>query len=238
MCDLDGGSDFEMDSGLDINSDTSEDTGFDEGISDSLESSVLDEMSDVPSELCETDNTESDFADLEDVPFEETQAESEAPLIQVEDASLGSDFQAENNAIYEQFKDDYESGNIELVQPEECDTKEVNAQDIVGTRYDDTVSEEEFWAHHGNSKEDFVELVSKVPEVKNQLEEGKTLDEIKTDETLRATAEQYFDENNMIRVYEDGEKYIFDGDGRHRVTIAQEYGQDIPVKIIREVKDK
>lgn len=212
-----------------------------EGFSDGLDSSEMSGTSET------TDSNDNAFEGLDSVP--ETQIDEsecvnnteinwdELPA-KVEDASLGSDFQAENNAIYEQFKEDYEGGTVKLVEPEEgAIEKEVNAQDIVGVRYEDDVSEEEFWAHHGNSKEDFEELVSKVPEVKNQLEEGKSLEEIKEDENLRATAEQYFDENNMVRVYEDGEKYIFDGDGRHRVTIAQEYGQDIPVKIIREVKD-
>ena len=59
---------------------------------------------------------------------------------------------------------------------------------------------------------------------------------MRQDPGLGACASQFFADDNMIRVYKYGRKYIFNGDGRHRVAAAQELGIRIPVKIIKIVK--
>lgn len=139
--------------------------------------------------------------------------------------------------IYEEFSDGIASGSLVLEEPDpDAAIDWADANDIVGARYYDDVSDEEFWNHHGNTKEMYQELASKVPDVQTALDSGRSLDDLRQDPDLGACASQFFTDANMIRVYKYGGKYIFDGDGRHRVAAAQELGILIPVKIIRVAK--
>lgn len=141
------------------------------------------------------------------------------------------------DGTYEEFTDGIASGSFVLEEPELGEeTAWAYADDIVGSRYHDDVSNEDFWSHHGNTKEMYCELVSKVPAVQIALESGRALDELRQDPELGACASQFFSSDNMIRVYKFGGKYVFDGDGRHRLAAAQELGIRIPVKIVRVVK--
>jgi len=134
--------------------------------------------------------------------------------------------------LYGQFEQNLFSEKLDM-QKSESDLEErwVNAADIHGARYHDDVSDEKFWSHHGNSKEIYMELASKIPEVREQLASGHSLEDIKADEKLRACASQYFSPDNMVRAYQYGDKYMFDGDGRHRVMAAQELGHEIPINV-------
>ena len=88
-----------------------------------------------------------------------------------------------------------------------------------------------FWNHKSNTKEDYMNLASKLPEVQEQLNSGKTLNEVKEDPELRDCARAYYDPDKMVRVREnDNGDYEFEDDGRHRVAAAQELGYDIPVQ--------
>ncbi|MCD7865208.1 MAG: hypothetical protein LUG54_04195, partial [Clostridiales bacterium] len=98
---------------------------------------------------------------------------------------------------------------------------------------------EHFWNHHANTKDDYMDLASKLPEVQEQLANGVSLDEIKQNPDLRDCAAAYYDDDKMIQVIKTENGYEFQDDGRHRATAAQELGYDIPVKIINEdVKGK
>lgn len=152
------------------------------------------------------------------------------------DVSLGSAFQKKDAALYSQFQSACAGGSVALEPTGNSDsTTWVSARDIAGARYHDSTSEEEFWSHHGYTKSDFAELASHIPQVKSQLDSGISLEQIRQDPTLSATASQYFDTKNAVRVYQYGDKYIFSGDGRHRVAIAQEYGYHIPVRVTHVV---
>ena len=88
-----------------------------------------------------------------------------------------------------------------------------------------------FWNHHGNTKEDYMNLASKLPEVQEQLASGKTLDEIKQNPELHDTAAAYYNPDKMIHVYQDENGYHFEDDGRHRLEAAKEVGCDVPVRV-------
>ena len=94
------------------------------------------------------------------------------------------------------------------------------------------MDDENFWNHHGNTKEDYMELASKLPDVQDRLKSGERLEDLYSDPDIGATAYQYYDPNKMVRVEErsDG-SYEFLNDGRHRVAAAQELGHEMPVKI-------
>ena len=94
-------------------------------------------------------------------------------------------------------------------------------------------SGENFWNHHGNTKEDYMKLASKLPEIQKELDAGKTFDEIKENPDLHDALIAYYSDDKMIRVIQDKNgSYQFEEDGRHRVMAAQEFGYKIPVNVV------
>ena len=107
----------------------------------------------------------------------------------------------------------------------------VNASDIDMT-YAQGMDSEQFWNHHGNTKEDYMRVAERIPDVQQALNSGKSLDEIKQDPELKDTAHAYFDPENMIKVEQQADgSYSFADDGRHRIAAAQEMGYEIPVEV-------
>ena len=109
----------------------------------------------------------------------------------------------------------------------------VNASDIDMT-YAQGMDSEQFWNHHGNTKEDYMRMAERIPDVQQALDSGKSLDEIKQDPELKDTAHAYFDPENMIKVEQQADgSYSFADDGRHRIAAAQELGYEIPVDVAK-----
>lgn len=107
----------------------------------------------------------------------------------------------------------------------------VNASDIDMT-YAQGMDSDQFWNHHGNTKEDYMRIAEGIPDVQQVLDSGKSLDEIKQDPDLKDTAHVYFDPENMIKVEQQADgSYSFADDGRHRIAAAQELGYEIPVQV-------
>jgi hypothetical protein len=142
---------------------------------------------------------------------------------------------ADENSLLESFNNGlYDTKTIRLVDPPEGQYQAwIDSRDIVGVFHNDSVNKDDFWTHHGETKERFAELASKVETVKNLMDQGIGLEHIKQNPDLTACVEQYFSSNRAVRVYQYGDKYIFGGDGRHRVRIAQEMGINIPVLIYK-----
>lgn len=134
--------------------------------------------------------------------------------------------------LYGQFEKELFADKLDFQKSDsELEERWVNSADVHGVRYHDDLSDEKFWSHHGNSKERYMELASKIPEVKEQMDSGRSLEDIVTDERLGPCAAQYFKPDNMVKVYQYGDKYMFDSDGRHRVMAAQELGYEIPINL-------
>lgn len=89
-----------------------------------------------------------------------------------------------------------------------------------------------FWGMHASNKGFFIDTASHIPEVQSALQEGRTIEELKSDPTLGTCASIYFDQKNIPRVEKGGGYYAFQGDGRHRILAARELGFDIPVRIV------
>ena len=94
-----------------------------------------------------------------------------------------------------------------------------------------------FWEYKeqrtgGHSKADYLEMASHIPEVRERLNNGESLQSLMQDERLGACATQYFSPENMIKVesYPDGH-YEYSTGGRHRIAAAQELGIEIPVQV-------
>lgn len=93
-----------------------------------------------------------------------------------------------------------------------------------------------FWNHHMNTKDDYLRLAEKIPDVTQSIILGVTEEKIKSDPNLRDTYLAYFDKKNMIQVNRnlDG-SYSYSCDGRHRIAAACELGLEIPVIVINQI---
>lgn len=87
-----------------------------------------------------------------------------------------------------------------------------------------------FWNHHGNSKESYMALAEKLPEVQKEFNSGKSYDEIHSNPELRDCVSAYYAPDKMIQAQQAGGKYEFIDDGRHRLEAARELGCDVPVQ--------
>ncbi len=89
-----------------------------------------------------------------------------------------------------------------------------------------------FWSQHeqGGTKESFVDIARHIPDVQEQLEAGRSIEDLKEDPVLSDCTWIYF--VNKPRVVEHDGYYEFDSNGRHRILAAREAGYDIPVVVI------
>lgn len=94
-----------------------------------------------------------------------------------------------------------------------------------------------FWGYKeqrtgGRSKADYLEMVSHIPEVRERLNNGESLESLMQDSRVGACATQYFSPGNMIQVesHPDGH-YEYSTGGRHRIAAVQELEIEIPVQI-------
>ncbi len=87
-----------------------------------------------------------------------------------------------------------------------------------------------FWNHHGNDKESYMQLAEKLPQVQSEFDNGKTYDEIRNNPELHDCVTAYYAPDKMICAEEKDGKYEFVDDGRHRLAAAQELGYDVPVQ--------
>lgn len=136
---------------------------------------------------------------------------------------------------YEQYKNDYyspeESTYTKYDEPKEI---EISPNDIEGIHIsqNDMDNPSLFWSQHetDGSCESFTEIANKIPEVKKQLENDKTIEELIENPELSKCANIYF--KNKPKVVQRDGYYEFDSNGRHRILAAREAGQDIPVEVI------
>lgn len=139
---------------------------------------------------------------------------------------------------FEQYMSDYydsENSNYESLG-ENSVVETIPPSKIEGIHLGTTEMEDNgrFWSQHesGGTADSFKEIASHIPEVKSQLDSGKTLSEIRNNPDLGRCVDIYFDPSNIPRVVKNDGYYEFDSNGRHRILAARELGYDIPVRII------
>ena len=152
----------------------------------------------------------------------------------VSETKNGSDYFV-HGANYERFEQDYyspeESKYTAFDVPVE---KEISPNLIEGIHLGKSEVENPdfFWEQHekGGTAESFQEIASYIPEVKEKLAGGATLQELNEDSKLSSCANVYF--INKPKVIENNGYYEFDSNGRHRILAARALGYDIPVEVV------
>lgn len=153
---------------------------------------------------------------------------------ETDEAMNGSDVFVKGDN-YDKFKEDYYNAEeSEYTAYDEPVETEIPASSIEGIHIGEREAQDSsiFWSQHesGGTADSFREIASHIPEVKEQLANGATLDEICMDENLESCANIYF--RNKPKVVDHGDYYEFDSNGRHRILAARSLGYDIPVEII------
>ena len=96
------------------------------------------------------------------------------------------------------------------------------------------VNSKEFWEMR-MSKDKYMDLASHIPEVKQRLSNGESLESLSNDDRIGRCVDLYFGtgEEEMPRVYQFKDTFICESEGgRHRIQAAQELGYEIPVQVI------
>ncbi len=145
--------------------------------------------------------------------------------------SQDPEWQELHEKVYPEYDKNVTSQGLDCAKEFTDDNTRISASDI---DMSDAMGMDNpnFWNHHSNTKENYMDLASKLPEVQNRLENGEKLEDIYNDPKIGATANQYYNPDNMVCVEArpDG-TYGFIDDGRHRIMAARELGYDIPVRV-------
>lgn len=136
---------------------------------------------------------------------------------------------------YERFVSEYYGSGL----TEECTridgdpvVETIDPADVEGISFTDREmsNPDIFWNMRGYPKDNYLEIASHIPEVQQQLDQGKNLEEICSDPNLKTCAVLYFDPQNMVSAEKSGPYYTIAG-GRHRVLAARILGIRIPIRI-------
>ena len=146
----------------------------------------------------------------------------------------GSDYFVKG-ANYERFKKDYYSSEDYTYRIfDEPKTVSISPSLIEGIHLSeyDVDNPSNFWSQHkrDGSQESFREIAKHIPEVRKQLDSGRTKEDLLQDPVLGTCTQIYF--VDKTRVVECDGYYEFDSNGRHRILAARELGYEIPVEVI------
>lgn len=111
--------------------------------------------------------------------------------------------------------------NTDFIGASNLGKQEVNPLNVITP---DEMTDEKFWIHHdsgGMSR--YFDLIEKYEKCGSLLKQGKTLDEIRREDSWVANAYDVFHGSEPIRLLKSGDYYQIDSNGRHRVAAAQIY---------------
>ena len=144
---------------------------------------------------------------------------------------------------FDQYLDDYyhsEDLTRESLRGREY-IETVSTADIEGVHLGqyDMKNANNFWNMHSSNYEFYRDAAAHIPEVQKALDEGAALEDLQNNERLKNCINMYFNPEIMPVVEKIDDYYTFNGNGRHRIIAARQYGYNIPVKVtgIRSRKD-
>jgi len=110
--------------------------------------------------------------------------------------------------------------NIDFINHNKFGKREVNPLNIISP---DEMNDEVFWQHHGENQARYIDLIEKYEKCNQELEKGKTLDQIRSEDSWVANAYDVFHGSEPVKLIKSGDYYRIDSNGRHRVAAAQLY---------------
>jgi len=95
-----------------------------------------------------------------------------------------------------------------------------------------------FWSHHSNSPDFYQNMARQYPDLRQEIADGRTVQELKDDPKYKDSAGFWFSKSDKITVTKYGDHQFIDN-GKHRYVLAKHYNptQPIPVEI-HELKKK
>lgn len=151
--------------------------------------------------------------------IKETGAEVFKPL-----ESIFSSSQQKAKAAFENLD------NAAFIKSKNIGKQEINPLNVISP---DEMNDERFWQQHGENQHRYFELIEKYDHCREELKNGKTLDQIRKIDSWTANAYDVFHGSEPIRLLKSGDHYRIDSNGRHRVAAAQMYymqtGKTIPL---------
>lgn len=97
----------------------------------------------------------------------------------------------------------------------------------------DGVDQERFWDNKGRSRAEYEEMAEKYPRVQQELEQGRSLEDLEGDPELGQAVRFWHNERDPVQVTEYRGRYFVDS-GRHRAELARLYDLcDVPVRVTR-----
>lgn len=141
-------------------------------------------------------------------------------------------------SAYEDFRNNYNDyQRIKYDQPQKRMVFADSIEGIPNVRTADIEHPEIFWGRDsGKTMQDFMDIASHIPDVNEQLRNGRSLDDLLMDDVLGKCAAIYY--ADAPTVYKGDGFYEFSRNGRHRILAARALGLSIPVVIAGEIKSK
>ncbi|HMP22465.1 MAG TPA: hypothetical protein PKC39_16025 [Ferruginibacter sp.] len=123
--------------------------------------------------------------------------------------------------IQQNAKDSFKNlSNTDFIGANNLGRKEINPLNVISP---DESSDEKFWNQHGLDKSKYIDLIDKYQKCKDELQRGKSLDDIRKEDMWVANAHDVFHGSEPIRLLKSGDYYQIDSNGRHRIAAAQAY---------------
>lgn len=110
--------------------------------------------------------------------------------------------------------------NAAFIGSKNLGKQQVNPLNVISP---DEMNDEKFWSQHGENQNRYFDLIEKYEKCNSLLQQGKTLDEIRKEDSWVANAHDVFHGSEPIRLLKSGDHYQIDSNGRHRVAAAQMY---------------
>jgi len=115
------------------------------------------------------------------------------------------------------FKD---LNNNDFIKHNKLGKQVVNPLNIISP---DEMNDENFWQHHGENQARYIDLIEKYEICNKELGKGKTLDQVRSEDSWVANAYDVFYGSEPVKLIKSGDYYRIDSNGRHRVAAAQLY---------------
>lgn len=119
--------------------------------------------------------------------------------------------------------------NADFIKSNDLGMQFVNPLDIIAP---EEANDNKFWSQHGEDLERYLNLIEQYDQCTQLQKNGKTLDEIRKQNSWLANAHDIFSGKEPVKLQKVGDYYRIDG-GRHRVAAAQIYymrtGKVVPI---------